>query len=97
MARSGQDVYNAIAASCHGTGGQGAIAPALWGPNVNLARYGSAANLLDLITTTMPPGAAGSLSRQDYLNVLCFLLVQNNKVAVETPFDENTLRGISLK
>jgi hypothetical protein len=44
----------------------------------------------------MPATSPGSLSEQDYLYVLSFLLVQNDYVSADTIVDEATLNNISL-
>jgi len=45
----------------------------------------------------MPLEAPGSLSHQDYLDLLCYLLVQNNYVSADTIFNESELSNITLK
>ncbi len=45
----------------------------------------------------MPPGATGSFSHQSYLNILSYLLVQNNDVSASTAFNESQLGSIVLK
>lgn len=96
-AQQGQAVFAKIGASCHGGSGQGGKAPALWGSNANLAKYNTAKDLLDYVSTTMPYNAPGSLSHQEYLDVLSYLLVQNNYVSADTTFDESQLINLSLK
>jgi mono/diheme cytochrome c family protein len=97
LAAQGKTVYTTSCASCHGNNGQGANAPALWGSGANLAKYNTAQGLLSFISATMPKTAPGSLSHQQYLNVLCNILVQGNQVTGSNAFNENQLGSITLK
>ncbi len=97
MANDGATVFASKCSNCHGNNGQGVTAPALIGSDNNLANYGTAQGLLDFISTAMPASAPGSLSHQDYLNVLTYLLVKNNKTSSNTSFNETDLGNISLK
>jgi hypothetical protein len=67
------------------------------GANAALGKYNTGKGLLDFVSAVMPQNAPGSLSHQDYLNVLCYLLVQNNYAFPAAAFDESALAGIQLK
>ena len=95
-ASAGQAVFAQSCATCHGSQGQGTAAPAVIGSNANLGRFKTAQGLLDFISQAMPLNAPGSLPDQDYLNVLGFLLVENDYVSGETEFNENQLQNIQL-
>ncbi len=97
LADAGRSVFASRCAQCHGDNGQGLNAPAVIGSNANLGKYNTAQGLLDYIDVTMPFNAPGSLSSQEYSNVLGFLLVQNNYVSASTAFDSNQLKNILLK
>jgi len=97
LAEAGRTVYMNSCALCHGQNGQGATAPAVIGSSANLQKFNSARGLLDYISTTMPATAPGSLSPQNYLNVLGFLLLQNNYVPDNTTFDSSQLDTIQLE
>ncbi len=97
MAASGQAVFANRCAGCHGAGGQGGGGPAIIGAGSALGKYGTGKGLLDFISVRMPRNAPGSLPRQDYLNVVSYLLVQNNFAFPATAFDENGLTGIQIK
>lgn len=97
FASQGQTIFSSKCAQCHGANGQGSTAPALIGTNANLGKYNNAKKLLDFISTAMPLNAPGSLSHQDYLNVLCYLLVQNNDINATAQFDESTLTSVQVK
>jgi len=81
---------------CHGDSGQGQKAPAIIGPNSQLAKFKNAKDLLDYISSTMPANAPGSLTQQQYLQVLCFILVQNKFVTADTPVDPSQLERLVL-
>ncbi len=97
FANAGKTVFTNKCAKCHGDNGQGVTGPAVIGSNAHLDKYNTAQGLLSFISTSMPFDAPGSLSSQDYLNVLGFLLVQNNYVSANTAFDQNQLNNIQLK
>ena len=80
LAALGSAVYAASCARCHGDSGQGVSGPALVGSGFRAARYDSAQALLDKISSTMPAGSPGSLSAQEYLQVLTWLLLGNGYV-----------------
>jgi cytochrome c len=96
-AQDGQTTFAKFCTRCHGASGQGITAPAIIGSNANLAKYGTAKGLLDSISTSMPLNAPGSLSHQEYINLLCYLLVQNNDVQPPTPFAESGLSQLQVK
>lgn len=96
MAESGNTVFTSRCAQCHGDSGQGIKAPAVIGSGASLGKYSTAKGLFDFISTAMPPTKPGSLSNQDYLNVLSYLLVQNSYAFPATAFDENALVDLKL-
>ena len=97
LAAAGQTVYSSNCAGCHGNSGQGLGAPALWGSGALLAKYNNASALLNFISANMPKNAPGSLSHQQYINVLCYILVQGNQVTGTNAFNESQLGSITLK
>ena len=96
LAEQGKTVL-ATKGSCHGESGQGLRAPAIIGPNAQLTKYNNAKQLLDYIRSTMPANAPGSLTQQEYLQVLCYILLQNKFVAADTAIDPNQLERLVLK
>ena len=105
LANQGQSVFSGKCASCHGVSGQGtSTGPALWGSNHTPGQYNGATlfasngqAMLGFISSSMPLTSPGSLSHADAVNVLCYLLVQDNQVTPSAIFDESQLSGISLK
>jgi mono/diheme cytochrome c family protein len=95
-AAAGEPVFASHCAGCHGVTGGGGRAPAIIGASAHLEKYNTAQGLLDYVSTAMPANTPGSLSHQDYLNVVSYLLVQNDDVSAEASFDETKLGNISL-
>lgn len=97
LAQVGETQYLPNCAACHGTNGQGVSGPALWGANANLSRFGTGQALLTYISGNMPPGGGGSLSRDYYDDILCYLLIRNDYVSAATTFSESDLSGVTVK
>ncbi len=97
LADAGKTVFATRCAGCHGDSGQGVRAPAIIGANASLAKYNTGQGVLDFVDTAMPANAPGSLSQQDYLDVVSYLLVQNNYVSPGTALDTSRLGSINLK
>jgi polar amino acid transport system substrate-binding protein len=97
VAMLGETVFTSHCASCHGADGQGGTAPAVIGARAYLGKYDTAQGLFEYVATDMPAQNPGSLSHQEYLNVVGYLLVQNDYASAGDPFDETRLGDISLK
>lgn len=97
LAQQGQGVFATRCSGCHGQNGQGATAPAVLGAGANLGKYGDAQKLLDFISTAMPFNAPGSLSADQYRQVLSFFLVENSFVTAGTAFNASQLGSVSLQ
>ena len=67
------------------------------GPDANLSKYDNAGALFDFVSTQMPPGGGGSLSKQVYLRIVVFLLVQNGFVSPSTQISSDRLDTIKLQ
>jgi alcohol dehydrogenase (cytochrome c) len=84
QADRGRRIYGAYCASCHGVELEGAVGPALTGPAFS-GRWSrpdqSVHDLHDLIRTTMPRPAAGTLAESSYLQVTAYLLSRNGLAA----------------
>ncbi len=93
----GKAVFASRCAKCHGANGQGVTAPAVIGPGEALAKYNTAQGLLSFIGASMPLDAPGSLTQQQYQQVLCYLLVQNNLTPASSTFNAGQLGNITLK
>jgi mono/diheme cytochrome c family protein len=94
LADAGKTVFADNCAKCHGANGEGGGSPALIGSKANLGKYSTAQALFDFVTKQMPLGKAGTLSAQEYLQVVAFLLVQNGLVQPSAALDATTLGTI---
>ncbi len=96
LADAGALVFAARCAPCHGDLGQGNLGPALIGENAGFDDYGTAQGLLNFISIAMPQDAPGSLTREEYLHVLSFLLVSNKYASPTVTFGESKLQRIIM-
>ena len=97
LAQNGQNEYVTSCSSCHAVDGQGVDGPPVWGSNAQLAKYGTAQDLLTYIESTMPQSQPKSLKHQTYLDILSYLLIQNNYVSSGTKFNESQLGNVTLQ
>jgi alcohol dehydrogenase (cytochrome c) len=82
QAARGKTVYEQRCAECHLDDLRGSTGPELAGRNFINAWGGRATReLFELIKGTMPPGAQGSLSDQDYIDVVAYILQANGRRA----------------
>lgn len=95
QAEGGQQVFASICSGCHGAGLQGATGPALIGPGFQAA-WRSGAALLSFVSQQMPFNNPGSLSPEQYRDVVAYLLQRNGVAPDEQPLDERTAEGIAL-
>lgn len=96
LAAVGQPFYVASCARCHGATAQGASAPALIGANAKVDKFGNAQALLQYMSRSMPPNAPGSLTAEQYVQVLAWLLLGNGYVQLDTILDVNNLANLLL-
>ncbi|MBI4284694.1 MAG: hypothetical protein HY670_02180 [Chloroflexi bacterium] len=97
FASSGRTVFITICSNCHGEQGQGITGPALIGSNAFLEKFENAQRLFEYISIAMPQEAPGSLTRQEYLEVLSYLMLQNGFIDEKVPFDPDGLEKLPLK
>jgi cytochrome c oxidase subunit 2 len=96
LAALGQTLFSTSCSKCHGTTGQGGVGPTIIGQGNSLSKYNTAQGLLSFISTAMPLDAPGSLTQQQYIDLLSFILVQNNFMQPGTVFDPSTLSSVPL-
>lgn len=77
-------MYAASCAKCHGVSGEGGTGPLVIGGSKRIASYGDTDRLYDYISRTMPFDTPGSLSPQEYWDVIAFLLEENELLPQET-------------
>jgi len=87
--KRGQGIYADACATCHGAALTGAdVVPGLVGPDF-LGKWtgATAGELFERIRTTMPQTSPGSLSPQQYADVLALIFNKNRFPAGRTPLD----------
>ncbi len=83
---AGDMIYKESCASCHGKNlDDGEFAAPLKGPEFRSAWFGRTADVLLTKIETMPPAAPGSLGDEKHVDVLAYLMSQNQLVASEKP------------
>src|SRR5438552_1814821 len=92
QAASGRAAYDETCATCHAADLKGSIGPPLSG-SAFLAGWGSrtSSELLVHIKTTMPPGAEGSLADDQYLDIVAYVLQNNDHAAGDRPLRADSL------
>lgn len=98
QARAGAVLYGDVCAMCHGGNlDDGPFGPVLKGPEF-MQKYGgrNAFVLFDTTQATMPQLDPGSLSPEDYANVVAFILRENNIVPGEVPLPDDAAALASM-
>ncbi len=73
---------------CHGASLEGGAGPALTGPNfktLSTKVHASVSDIFTYMTTNMPMNAPASLSHDQYVNVMAFILSKNGYKAGGSP------------
>ena len=97
QAISGKATYERQCVACHGEGlDDGEFGPMLRGDDF-LLRWGgkSVEELFHYVTDTMPTAQPGSLTEEEYLNVVAYLLSRNT-IAAGPPLTPLTQRTMTL-
>lgn len=100
QAQRGQTLYASKCASCHGASLEGGSASALSGSKFAAKWNGKSVDDLFFITRTqMPYGAGGTLTNQQYLDIVVHLLKGNGYTAGarELMNDAATLKGLKIQ
>lgn len=74
---AGQEVYAAECAQCHGERGEGGTGPVLIGGNKRIASYETTERLYDYVSRTMPFDSPGTLTEDQYWDVIAYVLDEN--------------------
>ena len=93
---AGREVYTAECAQCHGANGEGGSGPLLIGGNKRIATYQTTERLYDYVSSTMPFDEPGSLTADQYWNVIAYLLDANELLPPDTVLGPET-EPIDLK
>lgn len=99
QAQTGAQTYSATCSVCHGSRLQGGAAPALKGAafaQTLSATYPTMSKLFQVISTQMPASNPGSLSKEQYTQVLAFILAENGYPSGSTPLDTAHLDDVAL-
>ncbi len=89
QAATGADKFAANCALCHGKKLQGRVGPALTGPNFASAKANfKVSDVFLFLSRQMPAQQPGSLPKQDYVDIMAFLLQQNGYPAGGVPLTE---------
>jgi cytochrome c len=93
----GRAIFEARCAKCHGADGQGTSeAPRLIGQPNGLSGYRTAKGLFDFVSSDMPFDAPGTLTPQEYWDVLAFILDANRLLGADVTLGPDTADGIRL-
>lgn len=87
---AGQDVYAASCAQCHGENGEGGTGPTVIGGSKRIASYQDSKRLYDYVSSTMPFDDPGSLSPEQYWNVIAYLLDANELLPADEVLGPDT-------
>ena len=100
QANAGRTAYSQSCASCHGPNiDDGEFAPPLKGSAFTQKHAGKpVGELIDYISTKMPPGNPGTLGRSAYTEIAAFILQQNGVAAgtAELPADASQLARVAF-
>jgi mono/diheme cytochrome c family protein len=80
QASAGSALFQDKCSSCHGTQLEGGAGPALSGPNFKTLSSKIGANVSDVfgyMTTNMPMNAPASLTHDQYVKIMAFILSKN--------------------
>jgi len=81
---SGREVYTGECAQCHGENGEGDTGPLVIGGGKRIATYESTVRLYDYVSRTMPFDEPGTLTPEQYWNVIGYLLDENQLLPQDT-------------
>jgi len=97
QATAGATVFSQNCAICHGAALQGEAGPPLVGQSFASAGSGDTiGGIFGVIAEQMPAGAPGSLTHDQYTDVMAYILSKNGYPAGSTALDYNASLGSSL-
>jgi mono/diheme cytochrome c family protein len=82
QASAGEPIYNGSCAQCHGVNLEGAAGPALAGPGAKGLQVNA---VFTVMTTTMPINNPNSLTHDQYVSVMAYILKRNGMQPGPTP------------
>jgi len=99
QATRGEFIFVKTCATCHGAQLEGAAGPPLQGASFGTSLttgHLTTATLYAFIRGSMPMNAPGSLTPQQYLDVLAFILSKNGYPSGDRPLGESSLAQVAL-
>lgn len=94
QATAGKKVYADECAQCHGDDLSGMAGPALKGPHFASPKANfKVSDIYDIVVHNMPATAPGSLTEEQYVNVMAFLLQENGMPAGSTKLTAASAAG----
>jgi len=97
QATAGAAVFSQNCAICHGAALQGEAGPPLVGQSFASAASGDTiGGIFGVIAEQMPAGAPGSLTHDQYTDVMAYILSKNGYPSGSTALDYNASLGSSL-
>ena len=88
QARKGQTLFYEDCAECHGGALEGKFGPALSGGEGNL-QWATVSYVWQYMTAHMPAGNAGGLTREQYVDIMAFLLERHGALPSAKPLTVN--------
>ena len=98
QAERGRQIYERVCGYCHRSdldGGENG-APSLKAGFLARWRKRSLSELVLLVMNTMPQGSPGTISAQDYLDVISFIFKKNLVPAGATELDRDSIRQVVI-
>lgn len=92
QARKGQTVFYLQCAECHGGNLEGNFGPALAGGDGNI-QWDSVKYVYTYMTGHMPAGNAGGLSKDEYVDLMSFLLKMHGHAAGKSALTEDAAKN----
>jgi len=97
QAMAGADVFSQNCAECHGAGLGGMSGPALLGQSfASAGSNDTVGGIFGEIALQMPATAPGSLTHDQYTQVMAYILAKNGYPAGSTALDYNAALGSSV-
>ncbi|HWY60789.1 MAG TPA: cytochrome c [Rhizomicrobium sp.] len=99
QAQQGGALYASQCAACHGAQLEGIAGPALTGTGFHqmaAVQHLTPKSLLDVVTTTMPMTAPGSLKPDQYASIVAFILQRSGYPAGDKPLSKDSANLASL-
>ncbi|HXF33691.1 MAG TPA: cytochrome c [Candidatus Acidoferrales bacterium] len=97
QASQGTSLFSKSCAGCHGVNLEGVAAPPLAGAAFTRSWQGkSADDLFYIMSHDMPADNPGSLTQDQYVAILAYVLQKNGYPAGSTALDPSKLKGITI-